>query len=62
MVLAICLGGAVLSVMLHASNILLDERGPMPQGFEILYDIAIPTVAGGILGSTEGVYLGLPLA
>jgi hypothetical protein len=33
----------------------------MPQGFKIPYDIAIPTVAGGILGSIEGVHLSLPL-
>jgi hypothetical protein len=29
---------------------------------EILYDTAIPTVAGGILGSIEGVAISLPLA
>ena len=62
MVLAICLGGAVLSVMLRASDILFDEREPMPQGLEVLYHIALPAVAGGIVGLIEGVYLGLPLA
>ncbi len=59
---AFCAGGAILGVFLHASDILLDYREPMPQGLEILYDIAIPTVAGGILGSIEGVHFGLPLA
>jgi hypothetical protein len=59
---AFCAGGAILGVFLHASNILLDYREPMPQGLEILYDIAILTVAGGILGSIEGVHFGLPLA
>ena len=59
---AFCAGGASLRVFLHASNILLDYREPMPQGFEILYDVAIPTLAGGILGSIEGVHFGLPLA
>jgi len=44
------------------STVLLDEREPMPQGMEILYDTAIPTVAGGILGSIEGVAISLPLA
>ncbi|HEV2743762.1 MAG TPA: hypothetical protein VGV91_11435 [Rubrobacter sp.] len=62
MMVAFCAGGASLGVFLHASNILLDYREPMPQGFEILYDVAIPTVAGGILGSIEGAHLGLPLA
>ena len=62
MVLAICLGGAVLSVMLHASVILFDEREPTPQGLEGLYPIGLPAVAGGIVGLIEGVYLGLPLA
>ncbi len=62
MVLAICLGGAVLSILLHASIILIDEREPMPRGLEILYDIALPAVAGGIVGLIEGVYLSLPLA
>ena len=62
MVLAICLGGAVLSVMLHASVILFDGREPMPQGLEVLYHIALPAVAGGIVGLIEGVYLGFPLA
>ena len=51
-----------MGVFLHVSNIPLDERGPMLQGFEIPYDIANPTVAGGILGSIEGVHLSLPLA
>ena len=59
---ALSTGGAILGVFLHVSNILLDETGPMPQGFTILYDIASPTVAGGILGSTEGVHSSLPLA
>jgi hypothetical protein len=62
MVLAICLGGAVLSVLLRASDILFDEREPMPQGLEILYDIALPAVAGGIVGLIEGVYLAFPLS
>ena len=61
MMVAFCAGGAMLGVFLQASNILLDYREPMPQGLEILYDIAIPVVAGGILGSIEGVHLGLPL-
>ena len=51
-----------MGVFLHVSNIPLDERGPMLQGFEIPYDIANPTVAGGILGFIEGVRLSLPLA
>ncbi len=62
MMVAFCAGGAILGVFLHASNILLDYREPMPQGFEILYDIAIPAVAGGILGSIGGTHFGLPLA
>jgi hypothetical protein len=56
------LWGAILGVLLHGSLILLDEREPTPQGLEILYDIALPAVAGGIVGLIEGVYLGLPLA
>ncbi len=54
--------GAILGVFLHASIILFDEREPMPQGLEILYDIAFPALAGGVLGSIEGVYLSFPLA
>ncbi len=60
--MAFCAGGAILRVFLHASNILLDYREPIPQGFEILYDIAIPAVAGGILGSIGRPHFGLPLA
>ena len=59
---AFCAGGAILGVSLHASSILLDYREPMPQGFEILYDTAIPAVAGGILGSIGRTHFGLPLA
>ncbi len=62
MMVAFCAGGAILGVFLHASNTLLDYREPMAQGFEILYDIAIPTLAGSILGSIEGAHFGLPLA
>jgi hypothetical protein len=62
MMVALSTGGAILGVFLHVSNILLDETGPMPQGFKILYDIAIPTVAGGVLGSIEGMHSSLPLA
>ena len=51
-----------MSVMLRASDILFDEREPTPQGLEVLYHIALPAVAGGIVGLIEGVYLGLPLA
>ncbi len=35
-VVALCAGGAILGVLLHASTILLDEGEPMPQGLEIL--------------------------
>ena len=62
MMVAFCAGGAILGVSLHASSILLDYREPMPQGFEILYDTAIPAVAGGILGSIGRAHFGLPLA
>jgi hypothetical protein len=62
MMVAFCAGGAILGVSLHASSILLDYREPMPQGFEILYDTAIPAVAGGILGSIGRTHFGLPLA
>jgi hypothetical protein len=59
MVLAICLGGAVLSVMLHASDILFAEREPTPQGLEMLYHIPLPTVAGGIVGLPLAWLLGM---
>ena len=44
------------------SNQLSRWREPTPQGLEVLYHIALPAVAGGIVGLIEGVYLGLPLA
>ncbi len=62
MAAAISAGGTILSVFLHFSTILLDERVPTPQGLEVLFHIALPTLAGGILGISEGVYLALPLA
>ena len=62
LMVAFCAGGAILGAFLYASNSLLDYREPMPKGFEVLYDVVIPTVAGGILGFIEGVHFGLPLA
>jgi hypothetical protein len=61
-VAAIRSGGAILSVLLFDSITLLDERQPTPQGSAILFYLASPSVAGGILGIFEGVCLGLPLA
>ena len=58
----LCAGGAILGVFLHGCLILLDERQPMPQGLEILYAVAFPAAAEGILGAIEGVHLCLPLA
>jgi hypothetical protein len=62
MLVGLCAGGAILGVFLHGWLILLDERQPMPQGLEILYAVAFPAAAGGILGAIEGVHLCLPLA
>lgn len=59
---ALCAGGTILGVFLHTSVVLLDEREPMPQGLEILYGTAFPAVAGGILGSIEGLHLSPPSA
>ncbi|QIN84116.1 hypothetical protein GBA63_16785 [Rubrobacter tropicus] len=63
MVLAVCVGGALLGVFLYNSIILLDDQQPMPAGLmEVLFTIAFPAVAGGILGAVEGVFLAFPLA
>ena len=51
-----------MGVFLHGWLILLDERQPMPQGLEILYAVAFPAAAGGILGAIERLHLRLPLA
>ena len=63
MVLAICVGGALLGVFLYNSIILFDEQQPMPEGWmEVLFTIAFPAMCGGILGAVEGAILGFPLA
>jgi len=63
MVVAVCAGGTILSVFLDATTVLLDDREPMPGGLsEILFAVAFPAVAGGVLGAIEGTVLGFPLA
>jgi hypothetical protein len=63
MVSAVCVGGAILGVFLYNSIILFDEQQPMPAGLmELLFTIAFPAVAGGILGAVEGMVLAFPLA
>lgn len=63
MVLAICVGGAILGALLYNSIILFDEQQPMPEGWmEMLFTIVFPAMCGGILGAVEGAFLGFPLA
>lgn len=63
MVLAICLGGAVLSGFLSIVGISFDSPLTMTERLlETLSMLPFTVVAGGVLGAAEGVILAFPLA
>lgn len=63
MVLAICIGGALLAVYLTTITFLFDDRAYVPQRIsEVSYTLAMVTVPGAMLGAIEGVVLAFPLA
>jgi hypothetical protein len=63
MVLAICIGGAVLAILLTTVTFLFDEAAYVPRGTaETTYTLALVTIPGVALGAIEGVILAFPLA
>ena len=63
MVLAICIGGAVLGILLTIITFLFDESAYVPGGIsETFYTLAQVAVLGATLGAIEGVILAFPLA
>ena len=63
MVLAICIGGAALAILLTTITFLFDDAAYVPRGAtETSYTLVLVTVAGATLGAIEGVILAFPLA
>ena len=63
MVMAICLGGAVLAVYLTTVTFLFDPEADAPERLsEVSYTLVMVTIPGAMLGAIEGVILALPLA
>ena len=63
MVMAICLGGAVLAVYLTTVTFLFDPEADAPERLsEVSYTLVMVTIPGAMLGAIEGVVLALPLA
>jgi len=63
MVLAICIGGAVLAIVLTSVTFLFDARAYVPDRLsEVSYTLALVTIPGAMLGAIEGVILAFPLA
>ena len=63
MVLAICIGGAILAVVLTTVTFMFDARAYVPTRLsEASYTLALVTLPGAMLGAIEGVVLALPLA
>lgn len=64
MVLAVCLGGVVLSLLLSYAGVLL-YGSPLTTAeriLEVTSRLPFTVVAGGVLGAAEGVVLAFPLA
>src|ERR687897_3921558 len=56
MVMAICLGGAVLAVYLTTVTFLFDPEADAPERLsEVSYTLAMVTIPGAMLGAIEGV-------
>jgi hypothetical protein len=63
MVLAICLGGAALAILLTTVTFLFDDAAYVPRGTtEAVYTLVLVTIPGATLGAIEGVILAFPLA
>ena len=63
MVLAICLGGAALAILLTTVTFLFDDAAYVPRGTsETVYTLVLVTIPGATLGAIEGVILAFPLA
>jgi hypothetical protein len=63
MVLAICLGGAALAILLTTVTFLFDDAAYVPRGTsETAYTLVLVTIPGATLGAIEGVILAFPLA
>lgn len=63
MVMAVCIGGAVLAVYLTTITYLFDDNAMVPKRIsEVSYTLAMVTVPGAMLGAVEGVVLAFPLA
>ena len=63
MVLAICLGGAALAILLTTVTYLFDDAAYVPRGAtEATYTLVLVTLPGATLGAIEGVILAFPLA
>jgi hypothetical protein len=63
MVLAICLGGAALAILLTTVTFLFDDAAYVPRGTtEAAYTLVLVTIPGATLGAIEGVILAFPLA
>lgn len=63
MVLAICIGGAALAILLTTVTFLFDDAASVPSGTaETSYTLVLVTIPGATLGAIEGVVLAFPLA
>ncbi|MGH3146290.1 MAG: hypothetical protein ACRDTR_10870 [Rubrobacter sp.] len=63
MVIAVCIGGAVLAVYLTTITYLFDDNAMVPKRIsEVAYTLAMVTVPGAMLGAVEGAVLAFPLA
>jgi hypothetical protein len=63
-VLAVCLGGVVLGLLLSYAGVWL-HSSPLTTAerlLEVTSGLPFTVVAGGVLGAAEGVVLGFPLA
>ncbi len=63
MVLAICIGGAALAILLTTVTYLFDDAAYVPRATsETIYTLVLVTIPGATLGAIEGVILAFPLA
>jgi hypothetical protein len=63
MVLAICIGGAMLAILLTTVTYLFDDAAYVPRAAsETIYTLVLVTIPGATLGAIEGVILAFPLA